>query len=720
MGIKSIRSTRSVTAFFIILIVASPILSILPVFAANVTLPFQDGFETGNFSKWSVNTGGYVISGDAQHGTYKAVLNATDQYQQARFTGVDTCFMRAYVMFKTFPNAGYETTILGVYNYTSGHYMAEARVGNFSSTNTVKWRLRYYDNGVSYTVTSEMQKPVLNTWYCVEVEATAHSTTSAEARLYINGVELTDISQTGKNNNEQINCGYIWEGLSAATRWYDDVVVDTSYIGPETYTLTTSVIGQGSISKCPDQPTYNWGTNVQLTAHASQGWTFAGWSDGASGTSNPVDITITDTTTVTATFTQNVYTLTVSTDGSGSVNLNKTAPYHYGDVVELTAVPTVGWSFDSWSGDLTGSVSPSTIVISGNMSVSATFTQNVYTLDVSTVGNGAVELNNTGPYHYGDVVGLTAVQATGWSFSAWSGDIMDSANPATITIDGNKSVTATFIQNEYTLDVSVIGSGSVELNNTGPYHYGDIVELTAVPSTDWNFDSWSGDLSGSVNPSTIVISGDMSVTATFTVRPNAVKEVLGTVGITGYKLLFKETMNNTLGSPIPIDYYWNFSIDKWNGTAWIAAGIDGSSALATDFTIPANAAVDLPYHVYLLPSSGPNEVKWGDWLRINYTFHWTYIGTNYSTEHVAKLHVHPPDIAGASTVAFPYLRADNIVNVKDTTPISLNWQKIVEPSTDPASALARADINGDGVVNIKDVTPISLNWQKTWTDTPPD
>jgi len=188
------------------------------------------------------------------------------------------------------------------------------------------------------------------------------------------------------------------------------------------------------------------------------------------------------------------------------------------------------------------------------------------------------------------------------------------------------------------------------------------------------------------------------------------------VGITGFKLLFKETMGNSLSSPATIDYYWNFSVDKWSGTQWAVSDIKGMSSSVVGYSIPANTTVDLPYGVCLL---NPSNVVWGDWLRISYTFHWTYSGTNYSTNYRVRLHVHPGDIAGASSITVPYIGSDCVVNIKDVTPISLNWQKSVPPGTDPTSALARADINGDSMVNIKDVTPVSLNWQKTWTKTSP-
>jgi hypothetical protein len=69
-----------------------------------------------------------------------------------------------------------------------------------------------------------------------------------------------------------------------------------------------------------------------------------------------------------------------------------------------------------------------------------------YGLTVSIVGQGTVTKNpdNT-HYHYGDTVILTADPDTDWVFSTWSGDATGSTNPKTITIDGNKTVTATFI-----------------------------------------------------------------------------------------------------------------------------------------------------------------------------------------------------------------------------------------------------------------------------------
>ena len=69
-----------------------------------------------------------------------------------------------------------------------------------------------------------------------------------------------------------------------------------------------------------------------------------------------------------------------------------------------------------------------------------------YDLTVNTDGSGTVDLVPPGGiYDEGTSVELTAVPNGGWIFDSWAGDLSGSANPETITMDGNKTVTATFV-----------------------------------------------------------------------------------------------------------------------------------------------------------------------------------------------------------------------------------------------------------------------------------
>jgi len=146
-----------------------------------------------------------------------------------------------------------------------------------------------------------------------------------------------------------------------------------------------------------------------------------------------------------------------------------------------------------------------------------TVTLREYTLTVTLGGSGTVTKNpNQATYPYGTVVQLTAVADTGWVFSSWSGDLTGSTNPASITMNGNKSVTAHFTANQNTLTITTDGSGSVTKNpNQTTYNYGQVVTLTAVPETGWAFSSWTGDLTGSQNPTTITMNGNKVVITHF-------------------------------------------------------------------------------------------------------------------------------------------------------------------------------------------------------------
>jgi hypothetical protein len=302
------------------------------------------------------------------------------------------------------------------------------------------------------------------------------------------------------------------------------------------------------------------------------------------------------------------------------------------------------------------------------------------------------------------------------------------SNTATLRVNPAPSVTVS--PSSVVMDVgqSQLFTSSVS-GGTSPYSYqwylnGSVA--SGATNASWTFKPLSmGSYSVRVQVTDAVGGTATSNDANVTVVP-PVMAISGSVGITGYKLVFKEVMNNSLGSQAIINYYWSFSVEVWNGTQWfiprngthVLIPMSGLSIPFASYAIPNSTIISL-YYVYVLNSSGMNAVSWGEWLKISFTFHWTYSGNSYSTNYAEELNVHPGDIAGAALVTFPYLGADGVVNINDVFPIATNWLQTVSPGTNPMSTLARADIIGQGVVNINDVFPIAENWLATWTNTPP-
>jgi hypothetical protein len=145
-----------------------------------------------------------------------------------------------------------------------------------------------------------------------------------------------------------------------------------------------------------------------------------------------------------------------------------------------------------------------------------------YTIAVNTSGSGSVtKTPDQSSYALDDVVEVTAVPDAGWAFDSWSGDVTGTTNPASLTVSGNMSVTATFVPT-YTLAVNTVGEGTVSLNpDKSAYLEGESVELIATPASGWLFEGWSGDLVSSSNPDTINITSNSSVIATFIEQPTA-------------------------------------------------------------------------------------------------------------------------------------------------------------------------------------------------------
>jgi len=296
----------------------------------------------------------------------------------------------------------------------------------------------------------------------------------------------------------------------------------TATFTQDEYTLTIGVDpeGAGSVAISPEQVTYHYGDEVTLTATAIPGWSFAGWSGDATGSTNPLSLTIEGNTSITATFIQDEYTLTVTPVGSGAVAIDPVqTTYHYGDQVTLTATADPGWSFSGWSGDATGSTNPLTVTIAGDTSITATFTQDEYTLTtaVDPLGSGSVQIDQAGPYHYGDEVTLTATANAGWDFVSWSGDASGIESPLVITIHGDTNITANFTDH-YALIVEInpSGFGTVTLDpKQESYQYGTQVTLTPIPNPGWYFLGWSGDVTATDNPLVITVEGETNITANF-------------------------------------------------------------------------------------------------------------------------------------------------------------------------------------------------------------
>jgi hypothetical protein len=117
----------------------------------------------------------------------------------------------------------------------------------------------------------------------------------------------------------------------------------------------------------------------------------------------------------------------------------------------------------------------------------------------------------------GEVVNIEAIPSPGYSFKEWNGSLSGNENPAMLTMDCTKSVTAIFIEKLPELTISMKGKGSTS-PEAGTHNYppGTTVTITAIPDDGWQFDGWTGDVPESESALIVItIEANKDITANF-------------------------------------------------------------------------------------------------------------------------------------------------------------------------------------------------------------
>ena len=122
--------------------------------------------------------------------------------------------------------------------------------------------------------------------------------------------------------------------------------------------------------------------------------------------------------------------------------------------------------------------------------------------------------NNT--FSPGESVSLTAYPAPGYRFDRWEEDsVARYENPVEVDMNQDRNIVACFVRT-YSLAIATNpnGHGSVS-PSSGTYDDGTNVTLAASAVQGYRFDHWGGDISSSLNPVSLDMDGDKSVTAYF-------------------------------------------------------------------------------------------------------------------------------------------------------------------------------------------------------------
>ena len=180
----------------------------------------------------------------------------------------------------------------------------------------------------------------------------------------------------------------------------------------------------------------------------------------------------------------------------------------------VTAVPDSGYYFTSWS-DGNSSASRTDGPVQSDLDVVAGFSLYQYTLAYSAGANGSLSgIVGQTVFHGSDGTAVQAIPDDGYHFIQWSDG--STQNPRVdLAVQGDRSVSAAFGINEYTLAYQAGLGGSIMGDSTQTVEHGaDATVVAAVPDPGYLFVSWSDGIT-TTNRTETNVQANLQVTAEF-------------------------------------------------------------------------------------------------------------------------------------------------------------------------------------------------------------
>ena len=300
----------------------------------------------------------------------------------------------------------------------------------------------------------------------------------------------------------------------------------TSSTNSACYPLTVSYgTGGASATASPSNSAgcpsglYTSGTPVTLTATASSGYGFGGWTGYYSSISNPwTTFTMpASAATETAGFSTTCYPLTLSY-GTGGASATASPPnsmgcssgsYLSGAPATLTATGTAGNVFSGWTGTYASTSNPWTtftmpLGAANEIASFSSFTCYPLTLSASPTAGGTATASpsnsvgcSSGNYASGQSITLSETPNTNYVFSGWSGQSTTSqftmpSSAATETANFNTCYLLTLTSSPSAGGTATASPSSSTGCSAGYYTSGQSITLAETANSGYVFTSWSG------------------------------------------------------------------------------------------------------------------------------------------------------------------------------------------------------------------------------------
>lgn len=206
--------------------------------------------------------------------------------------------------------------------------------------------------------------------------------------------------------------------------------------------------------------------------------------------------------------------LSVNNDTMGSVSLECANTTNGGlSGVRLTAVPTTQHRFVQWSDGSTAN--PRVVYLDSDTAFEAQFAWGyLYNVVARSSNNSRGSVTGSGTFLQNSTDTLIATANYGYHFDHWNDG--DTTNPRLLTVIASATYTATFLPNQYGLNVNSADTNMGTVTGAGIYDYNTNHTIRAYPSTGYHFTTWND--GSTMNPRSVKVLSDTIFTASFDIN----------------------------------------------------------------------------------------------------------------------------------------------------------------------------------------------------------
>ena len=267
----------------------------------------------------------------------------------------------------------------------------------------------------------------------------------------------------------------------------------------------------------------------------------------------------------------------------------------------IVATPNHGYRFVSWTMGTTvlGTSDTLHITVDSNMTITANFAINQYTVSATVNPAAAGSVSGAGTVNHGALDTLVATANDGYRFVNWTtgSTVLGTADTLVLTVVSDTTVVANFEAiPTYTVSVSVNDNnmGSVSGVPTAAVREGTSVSLTATATTGNRFVNWTSGTTvlGTATALTVVVVSDTAITAnfeaipptTYTVHVGVNDATMGSVSPAGDSTVAEGTVFTATATANDGYRFVDWSNGETNATI--------SVTVSSDLTLTANFEVD--------------------------------------------------------------------------------------------------------------------------------